>query len=91
MFAIRKPIFHTPAMAMKKYVREPELADLAKTFRSKAGKTKEEAAKELGVGRPSVQLAEGTPGQSLTRLRIRMIERYSPFRVSGPVYILEKK
>ena len=78
-------------MAKKKYVQESELAHLAKTFRAKAGKTKEEAAKELGVGRPSVQLAEGTPGQSLTKLRIRIIEKYSPYKVVGPVYLLENK
>lgn len=78
-------------MARKKIYRESELAALAKEFRSAAGKTKEAAARELGVGRPSVQLAEGTPEQSLTRLRIRLIEQYSEYRVIGPVFLLEKK
>lgn len=78
-------------MAQKNMYRERELAALAKTFRSKAGITKEQAAKELGVGRPSVQLAEGTPEQSLTKLRIRIIEKYSEYRVVGPVFLLEKK
>ena len=67
------------------------MASLAKFFRSQSGKTKGEAAFELHVGRPSVQLAEGTPEQSLTRLRIRLIEKYSPFKVVGPVYLLVKK
>lgn len=70
---------------------ETELAGLAKRFRSKSGKTKIEAAEELNVARPTVQLAEGTPGQSLTKLRIRIIEKYSEYRVVGPVFILEKK
>lgn len=78
-------------MAKKKYFHESEMADLAKEFRSKSGKSKEEAAAELGVGRPAVQLAEGTPGQSLTKLRIRLIEKYSPYKVIGPVYLLERK
>jgi DNA-binding XRE family transcriptional regulator len=78
-------------MAKKKYFRESDLAELAKMFRSKAGITKEEAAIELKVGRPSVQLAEGTPEQSLAKLRVRMIEKYSPYKVIGPVYLLERK
>lgn len=76
---------------MKKYYGDKELAELAKQFRAESGKTKEEAALELGVGRPSVQHAEETPEQSLTRLRIRMIEKYSPYKVVGPVYLLERK
>jgi DNA-binding XRE family transcriptional regulator len=78
-------------MSNKKIVTESELASLAKQFREKAGRTKIEAAQELGVGRPSVQLAEENPEQSLTLLRIRLIERYSPYRVVGPVYLLQKK
>jgi DNA-binding XRE family transcriptional regulator len=78
-------------MGNNKYYAEKELAELAKEFRAGSGKTKEEAAKELGVARSSLQLAEGTPEQSLTRLRIRMIEKYSPYKVTGPVYLLEKK
>ncbi|MDB6124319.1 MAG: hypothetical protein JWQ71_3312 [Pedosphaera sp.] len=78
-------------MAKRKHFPESELAALAKEFRLKAGKTKDEAAVELGVGRPSVQLAEENPEQSLTKLRIRLIENYSPYKVVGPVYLLEKK
>jgi len=35
--------------------------------------------------------AEETPGQSLTKLRIRMIEAYSPYEVAGAVYFLRRK
>jgi hypothetical protein len=78
-------------MAKKRIVTETELAGLAKESRLQAGKTKIETAAELGVGRPSVQMAEENPEQHLTRLRIRMIEKYSPYKVVGPVYLLERK
>jgi DNA-binding XRE family transcriptional regulator len=78
-------------MAQKNMYQEAELAALAKKYRSQSGNSKEQAAKELEVGRPSIQLAEGTPEQSLTKLRIRIIERYSEYRVVGPVFFLEKK
>jgi len=70
---------------------ESELAALAKECRLKSGKRKFEAAEDLGVGRPTMQLAEENPEQSLTKLRIRIIEKYSPYRVVGPVYLLEKR
>ena len=78
-------------MTKTKLFSEPELAALAKQFREEAGRTKIEAAQELAVGRPAVQLAEENPEQSLTSLRIRMIERYSGFKVVGPLYQLNKK
>jgi DNA-binding XRE family transcriptional regulator len=78
-------------MAHKRMKVEADLARLAKEFRLKSGKTKIEAAAELGVRRSTVQLAEENPEQSLHRLRIRMIEKYSPFTVVGPVYVLKRK
>lgn len=78
-------------MSHKKIVLEAQLAAVAKEFRLKAGKKKSEAADELGVARSTLQLAEETPGQSLTKVRIRIIEKYSPYKVVGPVYLLEKK
>lgn len=77
-------------MSKQRLVEEGDLALLAKEFRLKAGRTKIQAAKELGVGRPSIQLAEENPEQSLFKLRKRMIEKYSPFKVRGPVYWLEQ-
>jgi hypothetical protein len=70
---------------------EEELAAVAKLFRILAGKTKRQATAELNVKRSSVQLAEENPEQSLTRLRIRLIEKYSRYRVIGPVYVLKRK
>jgi len=78
-------------MRIKGTVAERELAALAKKFREAARKSKTEAARELGVSAPSVFNAEERPELSLTNLRIRLIERYSPYRVLGPVFLLKRK
>jgi hypothetical protein len=78
-------------MATKRYLSEGNLAALAKHWRVKSGKRKVKVAAELGVRAPTVHLAEENPEQSLTRLRIRMIEQYSPYKVIGPVYLLKRK
>ena len=78
-------------MRIKGTIAERELASLAKKFREAAGKSKTEAARELGVSAPSVFNAEERPELSLTSLRIRLIERYSLYRVLGPVYLLKRK
>jgi len=72
-------------------MNESDLAALAKTFRRQAGKTRAQAAREMGVAQTSIFNAEETPGQSLLKLRIRMIEVYSRFKIRGPVYLLEDK
>lgn len=78
-------------MPKKKYYHEEELGALAKSFRERAHRTKDQAATELKVGRPSVQLAEENPEQSLVKLRKRLIDTYSPYQVVGPVYFLKRK
>ena len=78
-------------MSRQYIVDEAGLAAMAKQFRLRAGKTKIEAAADLKVGRPTVQLAEENPEQSLTKLRIRLIEKYSQFNVIWPVYLVKKK
>ncbi len=70
---------------------EHELAALAKEFRAGAGVSKAEAARQLGVTRGTIQQAEEYPAVSLTKLRLRMIEAFSPFTVVGPLYLLQKK
>jgi len=77
-------------MRSDKLVTEKELAALAKRFRLAAGKSKAAAARELGVAPPTLFFAEERPEKSLTNLRIRMIERYSKYRVRGPVYLLKE-
>jgi DNA-binding XRE family transcriptional regulator len=72
----------------KKPVTEPELATLAKKFRVAAGKTRAQAARELGVSRPSVFNAEENPDASLFKLRKKIIEKYSSLKVEGPEYRL---
>ena len=78
-------------MADKRTVEEKELAALAKRFREEAGKSKVDAARELEVAAPSIFNAEERPDMSLTKLRIRIIETYSPYSVTGPVFLLHRK
>jgi len=55
------------------------------------GKTRARAARDMGVAQTSIFNAEESPHMSLLKLRIRMIEKYSPFKVSGPVFHLNGK
>ena len=78
-------------MAKQKMYFEPELAMLAKQFREQSGKFKAELGRELKVTRATMQDVEERPERNLTKLRRRIIEKYSAFRVIGPVYLLEDK
>ena len=78
-------------MATKRLLKESELAALAKQFRIKSGRDKVDAASALGVSRPTIHLAEENPEQSLIKLRCRMIEKFSAFKVIGPLYQLQRK
>jgi len=50
-----------------------------------------EVAREFRVASPSVFNAEEKPKLPLHKLRIRMIETYSKYKVVGPVYYLERR
>jgi len=78
-------------MSHKGTTNENDLAVLAKTFRRQAGRTRAHAARDMKVSQTSIFNAEETPDQSLIKLRMRMIETYSKFKVRGPVYFLEEK
>lgn len=78
-------------MPTKKFLSETEISALAKELRERAGKKRAHAARDMGVSQTSIFHAEESPDQSLTKLRIRMIERYSSHRVVGPVFYLEDK
>lgn len=78
-------------MAKKQMYSAPELAALAKQVREKTGKTKAQLARELVVTRPTMQDVEERPETNLTKLRLRIIEKYSRYRVIGPVYLLKPK
>jgi DNA-binding XRE family transcriptional regulator len=78
-------------MSKKEFLSEAELAAFAKRMRKKAGKTRAQVARDMGVSQTSIFHAEESPEQSLAKLRTRMIEAYSPFKVVGPVFCLEKK
>ena len=72
-------------------MNENDLAVLAKVFRRQAHTTRAQAARDMKVSQTSIFNAEETPDQSLIKLRIRMIEAYSRFKVRGPVYLLDDK
>lgn len=72
-------------------VTEDELAALAKHFRVASGRNRAQAARELGIARPSLIHAEDFPEKSFFKLRKRIIEKYSPYKLVGPVFWLEKK
>jgi DNA-binding XRE family transcriptional regulator len=77
-------------MPQKQLLTEKDLASLAKQFRKQAGKSRAEAARELKVSHVSIHRAEENPEESLLKLRTRMIEAYSQFKVIGPVFQLEQ-
>ncbi|HEY5504680.1 MAG TPA: helix-turn-helix transcriptional regulator [Sedimentisphaerales bacterium] len=78
-------------MPQKRLLTENDLAALAKRFRKQAGKSRAEAGRELGVSHVSIHRAEENPEESLLKLRTRVIEAYSPFTVTGPVFYLKPK
>jgi DNA-binding XRE family transcriptional regulator len=78
-------------MSQKKLLAEKDLAALARRFRKQTGKTRAEAGRELGVSHVSIHRAEENPDISLLKLRMRMIEAYSQFKVIGPVFHLESR
>jgi DNA-binding XRE family transcriptional regulator len=78
-------------MREKQLVTETELAALAKKYREENGKTRADAARDMGIKHPSIFHAEESPEKSYLKLRIRMIETYSSFKVKGPFYLLEKE
>ncbi len=75
----------------ERFATEQELAALAKKFRIAAGKSRADAARDMGVKQPSIFHAEESPEQSFTKLRCRMIEAYANLKVSGPIFRLEPK
>ena len=78
-------------MAKKQFVSEAELAALAQKYRLASGKNRAEAARDLGVARQAIIYAEDQPDKSFTKLRCRMIAAYSPYKIVGPVFLVEKK
>ncbi len=78
-------------MAKQQFVSEAELAALAQKYRLASGKNRAEAARELGVARQAIIYAEDQPHKSFTKLRCRMIATWSPYKIVGPVFLVEKK
>jgi DNA-binding XRE family transcriptional regulator len=78
-------------MKQKRFLEEQDLAALAQRFRTEAGKTRAQAARDMDVAQTSIFHAEESPAQSFVKLRRRMIEAYSRYALSGPVFYLTKK
>ena len=76
-------------MKEKIEVSEQDLAKIAKKYRLATGKSRLHVARELGVHRQAIFYAEDAPEKSLFKLRKRIIETYSPYKVIGPVIWLE--
>ena len=70
---------------------EQGLAALAQRFRKQADISRAQAARDMEVSQTSIFHAEESPEHGLIKLRTRMIETYSPFKVVGPVYLLKRK
>ena len=75
----------------KKTFSEHQLATVARRYREQAGITRAQAARDMEVSQTSIFHAEESPEQGLVKLRTRIIETYSPFKVVGPVFFLQKK
>jgi DNA-binding XRE family transcriptional regulator len=84
-------ILYSASMLNREFLREKDLVGLAKRHRKQAGIRRAQAARDMGVSQTTIFNAEESPKQALTKLRMRMIAAYSPFKVIGPVYRLEKK
>jgi hypothetical protein len=78
-------------VSKKLLLTERELAKLAARVRKKACKTRAQAARDMGVSQTSIFHAEESPKQSLHKLRVQMIEMYSLYRITGPIFLLEIK
>ena len=78
-------------MPRRELLTERDLAALAKRCRKEAGKSRAQVGREMGVSHVSIHRAEENPEESLIKLRTRMIEAYSPYKVRGPVFLLEAK
>jgi DNA-binding XRE family transcriptional regulator len=73
------------------HIAETELAALTKKVRMASGKTRAEAARDMGIKQPSVFHAEESPHLPYTKLRRKMIEAYSSLKISGPFFRVDEQ
>ena len=76
---------------LDKLVSESELASLAKRYRLRSKRKRAHAARDMGVSQTSIFHAEESPHLSLSQLRMRMLEAYSPYDVAGTYFLLKRK
>jgi hypothetical protein len=78
-------------MSSKRLITEQELAAFAKTSRERACVSRAQAARDMKVAQVSIFRAEENPEESLLKLRMRMIEKYSHYKIKGPLFQLAPK
>lgn len=65
-----------------------DLQARARAAWERSGLTQAELAAAIGVTQAAVSIALGDPSQSLTRVRVAVIERCAGRPVSGPYYVV---
>ena len=76
-------------MKQKQFVKETDLTGLAKIARKKSQLSKAELGRQLDVTRGAIHQAEECADMSFTKLRIKIIEKCSTTKVTGPFYQIE--
>lgn len=69
-------------MSERRLITRKELAKLAQEARGEL--SQKEVADQLGVSQPAISKAENDMDASLDKLRIRIIEEYTNYRVENP-------
>lgn len=72
------------------FLNEEGLSQLAKKAREDKGLTQALAAKILNVQQPTLAQAENNPKRKLTKLRIRIIQEFTGYKVEGPFFMVIK-
>lgn len=67
-------------------MHQDELPALARSVRTGAGLTQQEAADRLGVSKPSISRAERLKGGSYLNLQQRIIEEIGGYDLRGPLW-----
>jgi DNA-binding XRE family transcriptional regulator len=71
-------------------IRREDLPKLAREYREKAGDTKMQAAKRLGIPWATVHHAETEPDRPVLGARVRLIQEYSPYAVRAKLVLVPK-
>ena len=73
-------------MRLPKNIPVDELRTVAAEVLDHAGVTQKQAAEALGIAQPTVSLALSGQHRPYTEILVRLIETYSDYDLSGPIY-----